>query len=77
MDLICEVGHGLPIAGLRRCQSDWVDARSYNWADEIERVTRAYDANKRLVNSGEKFRAHKPPAPRRPSRGGRQVRKVG
>ena len=52
-------------------------APSNNWATELGRAQKAYDANKRLVDAGEKFRSQKPPPPRRPSRGGGGARKVG
>ena len=52
---------------------------SNDWDDELARAQKAYDANKRLVEAGEKFRSQKPPPPRRPSRGGAHgyIRKVG
>lgn len=48
-----------------------------NWADEMTRAQHAYDANKRLIEAGEKFRAQMPPPSRRPSRGGGHARKIG
>lgn len=47
-----------------------------NWGEEAARARQAFETNRRLVLAGEKYRAQKPPPPRRSRPTGTKARKI-